>query len=610
MKRSWIPPLLLLLLACAIYHGILSHSFLTNWDDRLYVTRNPAAAGFSVTNLKTAFTTFYVGNYAPIQIISYMLDYELWGMNPSGFKLTNILLHALCCILFYRLLTRHFAYNKTSAFVAAAIFLAHPVQVETVAWISQRKTLLAGIFMLLSLQLYLDYQKADRKKYLIYSGSLAMFLLSLLSKTVTMVLAPLLIIHDILSSRSAGIRRLCTEKLPYLLTGAVMIPLTMLSQSPEYGGGMTPYHGGSPYATFLTMLTVLPKYFKNIFFPANLSAVYYPPVKTAIDTEVILSGMFLIVLAIATVVLLRMNKKSAFWLFFFFIALLPVSQIVPITTLMNDRYLYIPLMGLTALIATPLNHLYAPTAYRWRVPVLGCCVAVTIALAATSWQRTFVWKDSITLWLDATRKYPGDTETWTGLANAYHNNNNEASALGYYLKALTIEPDNDIALNNAAIIYLHHNKFKKAEEYAVRAARIKPDIPDAFITLALCYLAQNDTGLAELTAKRALQLAPGNPDALSVMGNVFLATRRPDQAQQQFDHARQLQGETAGNLVDFASLAASRGDTARAIDLLERALALGYTNRHLLTDGPLFAPLLAQPRYRELLKRYVPLKEK
>ena len=171
---------------------------------------------------------------------------------------------------------------------------------------------------------------------------------------------------------------------------------------------------------------------------------------------------------------------------------------------------------------------------------------------------------------------------------------------------MSIEPDNDLALNNASIIYLQHNKLKKAEEYALRAARVKPKIPDAFVTLSLIYLAQNKTDLAELTVKRALQLAPDKPEALSVLGNIFLATERPEQAQQQFEHARQLYGETAGNLVDLASLAASRGDTKRAIDLLERALTLGYNNKYLLAKGPLFAPLLKQSRYLELLKRYFP----
>lgn len=562
--------------------------------------------GFSVKNLRSAFSSFYVGNYAPIQIISYMLDYEFWGLQPYGYKLTNILLHALCSILLYRLLVRNFSYSTVAAFIAACLFMAHPVQVETVVWISQRKTLLAAVFMLLSLQLYLEYQKGDGKKTANYAGSIAMFLLSLLSKTVTLTLAPLLIIHDILFSRHITIWRALAEKFPYILVGMAMIPLTVLSQLPEYGGGLTTYHGGSRYSTFLTMLTVLPRYFRNIVFPDKLSAVYYPPVKTDPDAAVILSGIFLLALIILTVMLLRQNKKNAFWLLFFLISLLPVSQIIPITTLMNDRYLYIPLMGLTALIAAPLNNLSGTSATRWRVPILGLFSAIIIALAVASYQRSLVWKDTITLWLDATRKAPQATEAWTGLANAYHNGNNEASALRYYLEALNIQPDNDIALNNAAIIYLHHGKFEKAEEYALRAARLKPTLPDAFVTLAFSYLAQNRTDLAELTAKRVLQLTPDDPEALSVLGNVYLSTQRPDLAKQQFERSRRLHGENAGNLVDLASLAASRGDTARAIGLLERALALGYTNRHILTESPLFAPLLKQSRYRDLLEKHVP----
>lgn len=153
-----LPLLLLLALAVITYREIPSHSILINWDDQVYVTGNSAIRGFSLENLQTAFTTYYVGNYAPVQIVSYMLDYTLWGNSPSGYLWANIIYHSICGVLLYFLLLRMGAW-KWGAALGTALFLVHPVQVESVAWLSQRKNLLAMLFYLLSFHGYLSYRE-------------------------------------------------------------------------------------------------------------------------------------------------------------------------------------------------------------------------------------------------------------------------------------------------------------------------------------------------------------------------------------------------------------------------------------------------------------------
>ena len=153
-----IPTIILLAVTLAVYLRTLGHDFQLFWDDEKYVTANDTIKGFTLENLKGAFTTFTTGNYAPVQTISYMFDYQLWGMKAAGFFLTNIVLHVCNGILFYALLIR-VGLGRLGAFFAAFVFLLHPVQVETVAWISERKNLLAMFFYLAAFVCYLSYKR-------------------------------------------------------------------------------------------------------------------------------------------------------------------------------------------------------------------------------------------------------------------------------------------------------------------------------------------------------------------------------------------------------------------------------------------------------------------
>ena len=172
----------------ALYWQALGHNFLIYWDDNGYVTGNMTIQRVTWENIKTAFTSFYLGNYAPIQIISYMFDYSIWGMRPAGFIFTNILIHIANGILFYYLLTR-LSWQRLTACAAALIFLIHPVQVESVVWISERKNVLSMLFFLLSFIWYIMYrEKSGKRRGLLYVSSMIAFILALLAKSVSIIL--------------------------------------------------------------------------------------------------------------------------------------------------------------------------------------------------------------------------------------------------------------------------------------------------------------------------------------------------------------------------------------------------------------------------------------
>ena len=159
-KPGWIPPLLFAAISIAIYGSAMGHEFLNNWDDQIYVTNNPFIRGLTWDHLRYVFTHFWYGNYAPLNLISYMIDFEIFGMKPVGFIFTNIFIHTLNAVLFYYILTRLFP-GKVVAFFAALLFLIHPVQVESVVWISERKNVLSMTFFLFSFLFYILYKDKE-----------------------------------------------------------------------------------------------------------------------------------------------------------------------------------------------------------------------------------------------------------------------------------------------------------------------------------------------------------------------------------------------------------------------------------------------------------------
>ena len=314
------------------------------------MTNNPVIHDLGWRGIRTVFSRSYFYNYAPIHLLSYMVDDALWGLRPSAFAFTNVVLHAANGALFYLLLIE-FGWRRLAAWAAALIFLVHPVQVESVAWISQRKAVLSLLFFLLALLAFVRYRRTDgRRRWVLYAASLLAFGLALLTKATTVVFPLIAVLFDRHFERERSRSTWLLDKLPFLGAAAAVAVATVRAQSPEIGGGTSDYHGGSPFATLLTMLPVLVRYLGMVAWPARLSAVYAPSIKTAIDLEVLLAAALLALVVAFGVHLYRRRSEQLVWLLVFAIGLLPVSQIIPIVTLMNDWYLYLPMLGASAFI--------------------------------------------------------------------------------------------------------------------------------------------------------------------------------------------------------------------------------------------------------------------
>lgn len=605
LRSHLLPVLLLLLATAAVYARLLEHDFI-NLDDKWYVTQNPAIAGFSWQNIKTIFTSFYIGNYAPVQMLSYMLDYTIWGLQPGGYLLSNIIVHALNGIMVYQLFLR-FSGSRLQATIAALVFLLHPVQVESVAWISQRKNLLAMLFFLLAWEFYCRYQAAGpEKRKTAYLLSLGAFVAALLSKSIAVILPVVLVMYDFCFPEVKR-RVALLDKIPFIIAAGVIAAITMFSQWPDVGEGgrISEFHGGSRLATFFTMLPVLCRYLGMTIWPANLSADYNPPIYQYPEAPVI--GAFIILAAVVWGGwrLYCYDRRFGFWTAFFFVALLPVSQIVPLFTLMNDRYLYFPLLSVAAFAG-------AGAAYLWRrfgkysVAIYLLLALLLTALAVATWQRAGVWRNSVTLWSDAAAKVTNSARIWGYLGNAHDEAKERGPAIYAYQRGLELDPNNESILYNSGSMYLLLGDTEQADSLLKRLLRRSPGHIMGLVAFGDLAMLRGDFAEGESSYLRAHQLQPSAPDPLLKLGNAAVVTNRLDDARGYYLRAEETVKGHPEIAYNVACVEAMLGRVDSSISWLEKALQRGYRDEYALRSNEELLLVRGDARFEALLGRYFP----
>lgn len=526
---------LIFLAAFLTYIAVYSHHFLVTWDDSGYITENALVHGLSLANIAEAFKTVVIGNYAPLHLISYMIDYSLWGLNPAGYLFVNILLHSLNGLLLYRILADRFLSPATALF-AALVFIVHPVQVESVAWISERKNVLCMLFFLLAFDSYL---KADESKRH-YPLSLIYYAAALLTKSVAVIFPFMLILHG-LSFRERHplqLRRI----LPYFAAAVLTAGVAFVTQGPEYSGGRTPYYGGTPLSTAMTMLPVLFTYVRMVFLPVGLSADYLVLIRTTPDLAVLAAGLFLSLLIALGYRLFKTNRPLLFWFALFFLGLLPVSQIIPIITLMNDRYLYFPMLGAAVFLASVAQMIGRRLGDRHRRTGFIAAAAIVIICATLSWSRSHVWKNDLTLWQDAIAKNPENFSAWAEYGAALNVNRQVSAALDAYKRALTFNPESWLALTNISLLYLQENDLLNARHYIFRHIGAYPEDPAAYVNLGRSYYLGENYLQSEKAYLEALKRKSDLVEPVMALADIYMKTGRKLQGEEMLRRFNALQG--------------------------------------------------------------------
>jgi len=605
--RSSLPKIMLLIvIVFAVYGETLTHSFLVNWDDPVYVTQNPAVRGFSLLNVRTSFNSFFVGNYAPVQILSYMLDYTLWGENPFGYFLANLIYHSLSGILLYALLVRC-GLSAWAALFGTAVFLVHPVQVESVAWISQRKNLLSMLLYLAAFHGYLNYREQRGRWLAWYWLSLLFLALALLAKSVAVIFPLMLILYDLLQASPSRSVKDQLDKVPYFVLAAAFGIITLISQDAGIGGGRDAYPQNPLLVIPLTMLPVLASYVKLVLLPlmSQLSAMYFPPVRDSIDAAVfggfLLAGM----LTAIGVYLYRTARHCLFWYLLFFLGLLPVSQIVPLITWMNDRYLYFPMIGAAGVAACLVQEVWL----RFKRPcmrrgLVAVAVLLVIALSATTCFRARVWANSVFLFSDLVAKYPDQSASWARLAEAYVASGDLSLAQHYYEKAISLGPLDNDGIYNLAQIYFE-KRLDSQGLLLIEALRSSGDRTRRDMLLLGDYnYRRGNYAAAEEMLLQFTAVTPAHSHGLYLLGQIYLLTGQTPEASEFYRKALAAGGRNARLTYSFACAETRLGNTGNAAAALQDSFANGLTVGDLQSAGGCLDDMKKKPQLLEIIRHF------
>lgn len=598
---------LLLLSVAIVYARLLGADFQAAWDDNIYILNNAAAHGFSWAHLRSAFIigSSHIGQYNPLALLSFMLDYTIWGLAPGGYHLTNIIIHGLNGILVYRLILRLHG-DRLVSLCAAALFLLHPVQVESVAWISERKGLLSLTFLLISWQSYISYREADTGRgKRAYTASLLSFVLALLAKSSSVVLPLILLLYD-WCFQTKGRRVSFRDKVPFFIVALIFSAIEIYSEKPENGGSLVGYHGGSPLATLFTMLPVFCRYLWLLLWPAGLNIEHWPPIHRSPDAAVIGAAAVLAGILASGVMLFRRDRRTGFWLLFFWAGLLPVSQVVPLFLLMYEHYLYMPIIGAAVLAgsgAAFLRDRFGKQRSRYMYALL---VLWLLALSAVSCSRTFAWQNTLTLFLDASAKSPDAFRVWEVLGGIYYKKGRIDAAKTAYERSLTLKADNTDVLWTLGKIALETGQLERGYEYLHKVLSINPKYVMAWASLGTYYRMRGDYAAAEKAYLHAQELQPDAIQVVQLLGNLALIQGRLDQARVSYGQVETKMPDDPDNAYHMACVESLAGHKAVALDWLEKALRRGYRDYDTINTDKRLSAIWDEPRFNTLLLLYFP----
>lgn len=571
-KIILIAALLSAIAAFALYLPSLGFDFV-NWDDQLYVYENPRLQG---PGLKWALTSVILGTWVPVTFLSLSLDHAIWGLNPLGYHLTNSALHAanvfLVALIAAKLAgTRGF--NAKTLFIVAIsaglLFGLHPLRVESVAWISERKDVLNAFFFLLAVLSYLGY--ARNKKASSYVLTLVFFVLSLLSKPMTVTMPFVLLILDIYPlgrHRNEGLRRLLTEKLPFFLLSLGAVLATMWSQTmamvpaEELAFGSRLHIAARGYLFYiyktLVPIDLAPVYPRD--FPAGLNGLF---------------ALYVLALSALTALAIYLRRRSgafiAAWAYFA-VTLLPVIGLVQVgMQAAADRYTYIPGMGIAVLAASGAGWL-AERKKGAFAPVLAAAISASALLSILALGQISVWKDSFSLWNRQIRLFPDHPYGYVNRGNAYL----VQGRLDLAMEDLSrITPDTASGFMNRANAYISLGKFDLAIENLDRAIELGPVSTDAYMKRAgaLVSAGRFEEGIADLTF--VLAKDPRNKAAYRARGIAHAISGQYGKAVEDFKNAVLLDpGDTSAH-IDLGKAYMHMGDSKNSYRSMKRAHDLG-----------------------------------
>ena len=586
----WLVPGLIALATVAAFLPALHNQFV-DWDDKENFLDNPHYRGLGWPHLRWMWTTVHMGHWIPLTWMTLGLDYVVWGLKPIGYHLTSLLLHAANAVVFYFVARRIVRAARSgsversplsltaAAAVAALVFALHPLRVESVAWATERRDVLSGLFYLLTLLAYLRACERGRRWRGEYWMAVGLFACALLSKSMAVSLPVVLLILDVYPLRrlagamgwwGSSARRVYLEKMPFLVLAIAASAVAFLAVGRL--GNLSSLDRLSTLERLTISAFSLSVYLWKMIVPLNLSPLYELPaaVNPWAPSFLLSYGAVLAVSAVAWVVRGRAPGVLAAWLAFAAI-LFPVLGIFQNgPQIAADRYTYLASLVLALWAGAVLL-----CGWPRHPAMLGAAAGgVVLALAGVTWTQVHVWRDSTTLWRHALAIDSHSSVGQFNLGNVLRDQGKPAEAIERFRQALAVNPAYAEAHYNLGIVLARQGNAAEAIGHYREALRLKPDYPDAHNNWGLALRDQGNTTEAAEHFHHALRVRPTYAEAHNNLGVVLGQQGKLAEAMHHFQLALEINPHYAAAHYNWGVALAQQGMLAEAVAHFQLALKI------------------------------------
>jgi len=555
--------LCLLLVTCTlvIYNAVNQNGFV-NYDDDVYVTANRhVQAGLRASTLSWAFTTFDAANWHPLTWISHALDCQIFKLNPAGHHYTNALLHCVNVVLLFLLLVD--ATKRTwPALIVAAVFAVHPLNVESVAWVAERKNVLSMMFLLFALWAYQRY--ASKPSIARYTAVFLLFSCGLMAKPQVITLPFLLLLWDYWplrrmhfgappsrepEQRARTFGWLFLEKVPLLALSAASALVTLTAQ--HAGGAVRSAIEYPPTVRIENAIGAYFDYFGRLLWPLRLAPMYPHPGNSLLAWQVGLAALFL---TTVTVLVLR-NREIRYlvvgW-FWYLGALVPMIGLVQVGQQATaDRYMYLPMIGLLLMVCWGLADW--ANGKKTRAIILGALATLTLAaLGAMTYRQVGYWHDSETLWTHAAAVTKDNYVAHVNLGETFLNQDRTGEAATHFRAALQIRPSDPAAHLNLGTCERRQKNYGSAlqeDQVVLRLTSDKGLRAYALVNMGSDYRLLKDYARAKESYEAGLRINPEAARAFTGLGVIAQKTGASEEAVRNYSRAVELEPSDVGYLL-------------------------------------------------------------
>jgi len=592
MRRDVLIGMLLIIVTAAVYGQVINYEFIT-YDDSKYVYDNPyIQSGLNSESISWSFTATYASNWHPITWLSHMIDVEIYGMNPGGHHLTNVIFHIVNSLLLFIILKKATGGFWQSGFVAA-LFAIHPLHVESVAWISERKDVLSTLFWMLTMWGYIAY--VERPNVYRYIWVVVFFILGLMSKPMLVTLPFVLLFLDYwplnryqnwnVGTQSSHIEypfiHLFYEKIPLFLLVAALCIVTFSVQ--KTSGAVASLEILPLNTRIANALSSYVSYMVKMVWPCNL-AVFYPHPKVFTVWQV--AGTGLLLLSISLLSIRHAGKRPYLFVgwFWYVLTLIPVIGLVQVgRQSMADRYTYIPLIGLFIVIAWEgYSSLLKWCSKKWseenkqtaygNLMLSMTSVSILIALSVVTWFQIQCWDNSIKLYKHALDVAGDSYIIHSNLGIAFFHQEKYENAIDHFKKALRINSNSQEAMNNLGLTLARLNRLDEAMNHYSHAIRLDPKFSEPHNNMGNLLALQGKLDKAVIHYLDAIEIDSEDPDVHNNLGLALIKQGKIDEAIFHFQKALEMKPEFLSANRNLNKILTIKKKIDQAVDNMHQAL--------------------------------------